>query len=111
MGSYLIRAKYTREGITSLIKEGASTRVAFVRRVVESFGGTLESMDFAFGDDDVFVKVTGPDNIGAAAASLFTASLGLSTPSVTVLLSLEEVDEACRRAASAVAQVQSRPPA
>jgi hypothetical protein len=45
--------------------EGGSGRVAAVRQLIESLGGTLESMHFAFGSADWYVTVDLPTALPA----------------------------------------------
>ena len=70
MSKYMIRASYTRQGLQGLIKEGGSSRRAAIEAAVASAGGELESMYYAFGDEDVLFIVELPDNASAAGLSL-----------------------------------------
>ena len=67
------------------------------RTLLESLGGTVESFYFAFGSTDAYVVVDMPDNTSAAAAALAVNASGAVTAEIVVLLTPEEVDEACRK--------------
>ena len=99
MAKYLVTGSYTAEGIKGVLKEGGTARVEAVRKLVESVGGKLEGMYFAFGDDDFFILSEGPDNVGAAAATMIAGASGAVRVKTTVLLTAEEVDEAAKMSA------------
>ena len=61
---------------------------------VEAVGGTLEAFYYAFGDTDLFYIMDLPDNVTATAASLVGNISGMSTVTLTVLITPEEVDQA-----------------
>ena len=94
MPKYLFRARYTREGIQGVMKEGGASRIEAVRELITSVGGTLESAYWAFGDDDFITIADLPDNVAAAAAASQVAASGVGSVSTTVLLTAAEVDEA-----------------
>ena len=62
MAKYLLLASYSAEGSKGLMKVGGTKRVTAARTLVESLGGKLESLYFAFGDTDVVAIVDLPDN-------------------------------------------------
>ena len=97
MPRYLVQASYTADGAAGLIKEGGTGRRDAVQKVLESAGGRLESMDFAFGSDDVIIILELPSNVDAAAVAIAVAASGALTTRMTVLLTPEEIDEATRR--------------
>jgi uncharacterized protein with GYD domain len=97
MPKYLLSASYSAEGSKGLLKDGGTKRVAAARTLVESLGGKLETLYFAFGDTDVVAIVDLPDNAAAAAASLTIAGSGALTGKMTVLLTPEEIDQAARK--------------
>jgi uncharacterized protein with GYD domain len=96
MPKYLITGSYTTQGVQGVMAEGGSGRVAAVRTLVESLGGTLESMYFAFGSDDWYITADLPDNVATAAAMLTVAAAGSTNPRTIVLLTPEEVDAAVK---------------
>ena len=98
MARYLFQPSATVEGLKGLLKEGGSGRVEAVSKMMESLGGKLEALYFAFGDTDAFVIVDLPDNVSATAASLIAAASGAWKVKTTVLITPEEVDEATKLA-------------
>lgn len=100
MAKYLLQVSYTAEGARGLIKDGGTKRRAAAKGLVESLGGTLEAMYFAFGGTDVFVIVDMPDNVSAAAASLAVGASGAATGTTVALLTAEEIDQATKKTTS-----------
>jgi uncharacterized protein with GYD domain len=100
MAKYLVYANYKGEGVKGLMKEGGSGRRDAVRKMIESVGGKLESIYYAFGDNDIYVIADLPDNQAAMAVSLITNSSGAVAVHTAVLMTPEEVDEAVKRTPS-----------
>jgi uncharacterized protein with GYD domain len=100
MPKYLLQVSYTADGAKGLLRDGGSKRRSAARTLVESLGGKLESLYFAFGSTDVYAIADMPDNAAAAAASLALASSGAATNTVTVLLTPEDLDQAVKKAPS-----------
>ena len=98
MAKYLIRANYTRSGLTGLLKEGGTGRRRALGETIEGMGGTLEEFYYAFGACDLYLIAELPDEATAAAVSLNIGAAGALDVSMTVLLSPETVDEAARKA-------------
>jgi uncharacterized protein with GYD domain len=97
MPKYLLHVNYTAEGAKGLIKDGGSKRRAVATKAVESLGGRLESMYYAFGDTDAYVIVDMPDHASVAAISLALAASGGTTSRTTILMTPEEMDQAARK--------------
>lgn len=97
MAKYLFKVKLTVDGLKGLLEEGGTARREVVDRMVQSIGGRLESMYWAFGDDDVYVTVDLPGNASAAAMGLVVSAAGGVRTSTVVLLSSGEIDEAVRQ--------------
>jgi uncharacterized protein with GYD domain len=97
MPKYLLEASYTAEGAKGLVKDGGTKRRAAAKTLVESLGGKIEALYFAFGDTDVIAIVDMPDNASAAAASLTIAGSGALNGKITVLLTAEEIDQAVKK--------------
>lgn len=97
MPRFLVQASYTAEGAAGLLKEGGTGRREAVRKLLEAAGGRLESMDYAFGSDDVFIVLELPSNVDAAAIGLTVAASGALQTRMTVLLTPEEIDEATKK--------------
>mgnify|MGYP003574805118 FL=1 len=104
MPNYLISGSYAGEGIKGLLKDGGTKRKEAVEQLIGGLGGTVESMHFAFGDDDFFIIADVPDNVKAAAGSLIASSTGAVSAKITVLLTPEELNEVSNTS------VEYRPP-
>ena len=100
MPKYLLQVSYTAEGVKGLVKDGGTKRRAAATALVQSLGGKLESLYFAFGETDAFAITDLPDNGAAAAASLAIAGRCAVTSKVTVLLTPEEIDQAVKKSGS-----------
>jgi uncharacterized protein with GYD domain len=100
MPKYLVEARYTVEGAKGLVREGGSGRRAAVAKTVESVGGKLEALYFAFGDVDAYIVVDVPDNVSAAAVSLAANQSGAIVSKTIVLLTPEEMDKSVQKAVS-----------
>ena len=96
MPSFLVVASYTSDGVKGLLKSGGTARADAVRSAVEGLGGTMHSLHYAFGEDDVFVVVDMPYNTSAAALGLAVAATGLVAIKMTVLVSPAEIDAAAK---------------
>ena len=97
MPKYLLNASYSAEGSKGLLKDGGTKRLGAARTLVESLGGKLDALYFAFGETDVVAIVDLPDNATAAAASLTIAGTGALAGTITVLLTPEEIDQASKK--------------
>jgi uncharacterized protein with GYD domain len=104
MAKYLIEASYSAEGLKGLQKDGGSARREAATRAINSIGGHMDSVYFAFGDHDVIGIFEAPDNVTAAALAIGMSSTGLLHTTVTPLLTVEEVDQAVKK------NVTYRPP-
>ncbi|MFI5047371.1 MAG: GYD domain-containing protein, partial [Acidimicrobiia bacterium] len=60
-------------------------------------GGSLEAFYFAFGETDVYVIATLPDDATAAAVSLTVGAAGTGSIRTTRLLDPEDIDEATQK--------------
>ncbi|MEU0197357.1 MULTISPECIES: GYD domain-containing protein [unclassified Streptomyces] len=97
MPKYLFKVKLTPDGLKGLLREGGNARREVVTRMVDGLGGRVESMYWAFGDDDVYVTAELPGNTSAAAMGMVVSAAGGVRTSTVVLLSADEVDEAVRQ--------------
>jgi uncharacterized protein with GYD domain len=104
MPKYMFRASYTASGAAGLLKEGGTKRTEAIRKLVGSLGGTVESMYWGFGADDVFVTADLPDAEAAAAVSLQVGAAGGATVATSELLTARQVDQIVSR------KVEYRPP-
>lgn len=97
MAKYLVQGSYTTEGIKGVIKEGASGRREAVTTALKAFGGKIEAMYYAFGETDVYVIIDAPDNVTAASLAVGIAATGTIHLKTTVLLTVEEMDQATKK--------------
>jgi uncharacterized protein with GYD domain len=97
MPRYLFEASYTLEGVRGIQSGGGSARRDAIAQTVESVGGRLVSLDFAFGSTDVYAICELPDHEAATAVALAVNASGRTTTKTVVLLTPEEVDVAAQR--------------
>jgi uncharacterized protein with GYD domain len=98
MARFLIRGSYTAEGAKGLLKDGGTGRKKAVETALQGLGGRLESIYYTFGADDVVVICDVPDAVSGLALSLVVNASGAVRISTTPLLTVEEVDSACKKA-------------
>jgi uncharacterized protein with GYD domain len=94
MPKFLVEATYTAEGYKGLVKDKASGRKAAVSQAVKKLGGKLEAMYYSLGDNDAILIVDLPDHVSAAALSSAACGSGMTRTKTTVLLTVDEADEA-----------------
>jgi len=82
------------------MKEGASQRRANLEALVKQQGGRLEAFYFTFGDADAIGTAELPDNVTTAALSLAINASGIVAVKTTVLLTVEEMDQAVKKQVS-----------
>ncbi len=104
MPRYLYKASYTVDGARGIQREGGTKRRETVAAIAESVGGRVESFDFAFGEDDVYIIVELPDNETAVSLAVAVNASGAVKTSTVVLMTPEELDAAAKRS------VEYRPP-
>ena len=98
MARYMIQASYTTAAVADLVRN-PQDRAAAVQPMVEQLGGSLVSLDFAFGDYDVVAIGEFPDNVSMAALSMAVTATGtFSAFKTTVLMPMNEAVEAMRKA-------------
>ncbi len=94
MPKYLIEARYVGTGIEGLLREGGSRRRIAIDDLFRSVGGSVEAFYYTFGDKDVIVIGTLPDNATAAALAYKVNSSGAVYCRTIVLMTPEEIDTA-----------------
>ena len=100
MPLYLTRFSYTPETWAKLIKNPEDRREA-ARSYIESVGGKLHGFWYAFGEHDGWNLWEAPNNVSMSAVVLAIGAGGaLSKCETTVLLSVEELMEALKKAKS-----------
>ena len=101
MPLYLGRFSYTTDAVKALINQ-PEDRSAAARDVAESLGGKLLGFWYAFGEFDGVFLMEAPDNASAAALAMAVGAGGaLSEIETTVLLDMDEAQDAMRKAAAA----------
>jgi uncharacterized protein with GYD domain len=101
MPLYLSRFSYTTDAMKALLNQPAD-RSAAAREVAESLGGKLLGFWYAFGEFDGVFLMEAPDNASAAALAMAVGAGGaLSEVETTVLLDMDEAQDAMRKAAAA----------
>jgi hypothetical protein len=63
-------------------------------QAVETLGGKLESLYYAFVEHDVFATIDMPDNISATALFMAVSASGLVRTTTIPLMTVEETDKA-----------------
>ena len=95
MAKYMIKASYSPEGIKGVMAKGGTARADAIQKLVAGVGGTMESLYFAFGGDDVYVIVDAPSHEAMAAVAGTVTSTGvLSNYQTVVLLTADQLDAA-----------------
>ena len=101
MPLYLGRFSYTTDAMKALLDQ-PQDRSAAAREVAESLGGKLLGFWYAFGEFDGVFLMEAPDNASAAALAMTVGASGaLSEVETTVLLDMDEAQDAMRKAAAA----------
>jgi len=96
VAKYLFIGRYTAEGAKGVLREGGSGRRDAARQVVESVGGSLESLYWGFGKDDFYAIVDLPSHAAAAAASLTLGASGAINVRSVPLMTAEDLDAATK---------------
>ncbi|HWI27855.1 MAG TPA: GYD domain-containing protein [Stellaceae bacterium] len=104
MPKYLIKARYTAQGLKGLQEEGGTRRKESISNALSALGGKLEAMYFAMGDDDVVVIADAPDNAAIAAVGIAVSATGSVRTETVALLTPEEIDKAVKH------KINYRPP-
>ena len=100
MPLYLGRFSYTPDAIRALVSQ-PQDRSAAAREVAESLGGKLLGFWFAFGEFDGVFLMEAPDNATAAALAMAVGASGALQIETSVLLDMDEAQDAMRKAAAA----------
>jgi uncharacterized protein with GYD domain len=98
---YLARFSYTTDAMKALLDQPQDRSTA-AREMAESLGGKLLGFWYAFGEFDGVFLMEAPDNASAAAVAMTVGASGaLSDIETTVLLDMDEAQDAMRKAAAA----------
>jgi uncharacterized protein with GYD domain len=105
---YLYQLAYSPEAIKAMVAS-PSDRKAAAEKMIESIGGKLHHLFFAFGKYDVVCLIEAPDDAAMAAGALAVASTGTTSATATTkLMTAEEAMGAMQKAGQALAVY--RPP-
>ena len=97
MSKYMIKASYSSDGIKGVMAKGGTARKEAIEQLVAGVGGSMESLYFAFGGDDIYVIVDAPSHEAmAAVAGTVTSTGALSDYQTIVLLTADQLDEAAK---------------
>ena len=94
MPKFLFRGSYTADGIRALGEEGAQRHRERIEGLVRKAGGRLESLYWAFGDEDLYLIADLPDAAAAGGVTLAIGREGLLRLTTTFLETAEHVDAA-----------------
>lgn len=98
MPVYLVRLKQSPETFARLIEKPEDRRPV-AQALAEKLGGSVHGYWYAFGEYDIVVLAELPDNVALATLiSKIAASGAWSGGETTVLLTVEEMVEAYKRA-------------
>jgi uncharacterized protein with GYD domain len=101
MPLFLSRFSYATEAKKALLSQ-PQDRSGAAREMAESLGGELLGFWYAFGEFDGVFLLEAPDNAAAAAVGMAVGASGaLSEIETTVLLDMDEAQDAMRKAAAA----------
>ena len=100
MPKYLFTGSYSPAGAAGVLKEGGTGRADAARALIESVGGSLETIYWTFGERDFIVIADLPDDTAAASASITVGASGSISVSTTKLLTAKDLDEAVGRTAA-----------
>lgn len=96
MPRFLVIADYSAEGARGLMAAGGSARKTAVEKMVAGLGGHMETFDFAFGGEDVYIIAEMPDSESAAAMALTVNGAGAAHVRTVPLLTPEQLDRAAQ---------------
>jgi len=102
MSHFLVQFSYAPRSIKAMIDHPDVDHAAEASAMVASLGGKLLSYWHAFGEFDGVVLLEAPDNSVAASVAVAIGGTGeVSRIQTTVLLTVDEAQEAMRKAAAA----------
>jgi uncharacterized protein with GYD domain len=97
MPKMMIKASYNADGARGLLKEGGTSRVATVQKLIEGLGGKMEGFYFAYGEADAYVIVDMPDETAGLAVSMAVNASGAVSLTTIPLITAEQMDAACKK--------------
>ena len=100
MPLYLGRFKYSADAIRAMV-ENPQDRGAAAEQAAESLGCKLLGIWWAFGEHDGVFLLEAPDNVAVVALGMAVGASAQLSTETTVLLDMDEAQDAMRRAGSA----------
>jgi len=97
MAKYLLIGSYTAEGARGALQEGGTRRRQAAEQSIQSAGGTLESLYWAFGEDDFYAISDFPNTESAVAAAMTLGGSGAVKVRTVVLITAADLDAASKR--------------
>jgi uncharacterized protein with GYD domain len=97
---YLGRFKYSAAAMKAMI-ENPHDRGAVAAEAAESLGCKLHGIWWALGEHDGVFLIEAPDNIAVVALAMAVGASGQISTETTVLVDMNDAQEAMRRAATA----------
>ncbi len=97
MPKFLVEATYTAAGQKGLAQDKASGRKTAIAQAIKKLGGNLDAMYFCLGEHDLVLISDMPDHVGVAALCAAVCASGVARTKTTVLLSVEDMDQALSR--------------
>jgi uncharacterized protein with GYD domain len=95
MSKYMIKASYSHEGIKGVMAKGGSARAEAIEKLAAGVGGSVESVYFSFGADDLYAIVDAPNHEAMAAIAGTVGQTGaVSRYETIVLLTPAQIDDA-----------------
>jgi uncharacterized protein with GYD domain len=105
---YLYQLAYSPQAIKAMVANPSDRRAA-AEKLIDSIGGKLHHLFFAFGKYDVVCLIEAPDDVAMAAGAMAVAASGTTSASATIkLMTAEEAVAAMEKAGSALGAY--RPP-
>jgi uncharacterized protein with GYD domain len=103
---YLGRFKYSADALKAMV-DNPQDRGAAATQAAESLGCKLHGIWWAFGDHDGVYILEAPDNVAVVALAMAIGASGQISTETTVLLDMEDAQDAMRRAATAAFRAPS----
>jgi uncharacterized protein with GYD domain len=96
MAKYLLKVRYSADGVGGVLKDGGTKRAEVARKLVKSAGGKMISFDFAFGEVDAYIMADFPSPAAVAAAAMTATAGGGAAIETVVLVSPTDIDTAAK---------------
>jgi uncharacterized protein with GYD domain len=100
MPLYLGRFKYSSEALKALM-ENPQDRKQAAAQTAESLGARLIDLWYCFGEYDGAYLLEAPDNATVVALAMLVGASGQVSSETTVLIPMDEAQDAMRKAAAA----------